>query len=123
MVGISNDELLTLLSYLNKAIKEGRLTSPNQMTKSNLKKVVEKFIPRSQTSSKDIGRFISELCDMHAGGRGITIGNKKEITNKVVKYFTENTHLEVNEKAVRGRILFYKTSYTNHGMLDQRYQN
>lgn len=118
---VTDDNIMDVMSYLLDAIGDGRLIKPEQMNKSNLEKIINKVIPINNTNEKI--KRITEICDTYAGGKQITIANKKEITSKVIKYFIENSHLEPTEKAIRSRILMYKTSYTSSGYLDQKYQN
>ena len=117
----TDDNLTNLMLYLTDAIENRRLTKAEQMNEDNIRKIISKVIPAPNVSESI--KYIHDVCDTHAGGKQITIGNKKEITSKVVKYFSDNKHLEITEKAIKSRILLYKTSYTSAGHLDQKYQN
>ena len=119
---LNDDILVDVWSYFIDNIGDGTLCSHKQMSEENITKIIKTFIP-SPPSRTEINRNINEICEAHAGGRGITIANKKEITAKTIKYFTDNPDVKPTEKTIRNRILLYKTSYTSAGHLDQKYQN
>ena len=118
----TEEQTTIILTYLIDAISDGRITKPEQMSEDNLMLIINKIAPAPKLSHKGM-ELIHQVCEERAGGRGITIGNKKEITQKVVKFFTENTTIEPTERAIRSKIMMYKSKYISHGHLDQRYQN
>lgn len=117
----TDENLDDIMVHLVEAVNDGSLSDPKQMTEANLKKIISKFSPIP--SMTEVTKYITMLCETHAGGRQITNANKAEITAKVKKYFKDNLHVEPNEFEIRKRIRMYKTSYSSSGHLDQRYQS
>ena len=113
-----SDEVITnIFDYFDNAIETGKLNDPELLTDENIRLIINKFAP---SISHD--NLILELCDINAGGKGITAENKKEITNKVTNYFKNNPN-NIIEYAIKNKIMSIKASYSKSGLLDQKYQN
>jgi len=99
-------------------IDVGTISKPEQLSKTHLEKIMAKYI----SVDVSLDSFISNLCENHAGGKGITIAQQKEITSKTLNFF-KNFDGTISEKLVKSKIWTYKSKFTSSGHLDQRYQN
>ncbi|MFV8339125.1 hypothetical protein ACNQGL_07625 [Flavobacterium sp. LB3P21] len=115
------EKVIEILNYFETAITKGTLNNHNQMTTQNIKKVIEKFIPK-ETEVKCLNKTkLSEICDQNSAGNGMTQLNRKTVKNQIISHFSKNPTNSIND--VETKILKLKMGYSRVGELDQRYQN
>jgi predicted transcriptional regulator len=121
----TDNQLVDILTYLNTAIDEGRLTSKEQLTSNNLKKIIGKFIKQEMSSIDrnavlvQIKSFVEE-CATH---KQITISTKKIIVDKVMSWVEEQDLTTITDSQVKNKVYTVKSGYISYGHLDQKYQN
>lgn len=122
----TDDELINILSYLTNAIDEGRLTTKEQLSKSNLEKIVKKFVnvvPVSESEKKAALTEIKSYIETLAVGNQITIAIKKVIVDKAMDWVASQDLATLTEKGLKNKVLTIKSAYITSGHLDQKYQN
>ncbi|PZR02978.1 MAG: hypothetical protein DI539_27040, partial [Flavobacterium psychrophilum] len=121
-----SEQITAVVDYFSDAIADGRLSKKEQMSESNIKKIITKFISIDKGTGKlpkDTIALIKLMCEDKAGGKGISIANKQKITDEVIAFFSLKLPKLPTEREISSRILSVKTKYNSTGHLDQRFQN